>query len=290
MARICLATAIAASGLDDDQAPLLEAFARLGAHAEVRAWDDPTVSWSRYTAVLLRSTWDYTERHAEFLRWCERVSAASRLLNPLDIVRWSSDKHYLRDLAAAGVEVIPAHFLEPGQAADAFPDLPEFVVKPAIGAGSRDTLRFTAAQREMAVAHVRRLLDGGRSALVQPYLAEVDSHGETAMIFIEGRYSHAIRKGPLLQPDGTATSALFAPETIGPRIASESEHDVARRVLAAVPFAAPLYARVDLLPSAEGPRLLELELVEPSLFFVHSPKAADRLAAATLRRAALGSA
>lgn len=284
MTRIALATAIAASGLDDDQAPLLEAFARLGVNAEVRAWDDPTVAWSRYAAVLLRSTWDYTERHAEFLRWCEQAAAASRLLNPLEIVRWSSDKHYLSDLATAVIEVIPAHFIEPGQAAEGFPELAELVVKPAIGAGSRDTLRFTAAQRETAVAHVRRLLDAGRSALVQPYLADVDSHGETAMIFIEGRFSHAIRKGPLLQPDGTATSALFAPETIGPRIASESEHEVARRVLAAIPFGLPLYARVDLLPSPEGPQLLELELVEPSLFFTHAPKAAERLAAATLRR------
>ncbi len=286
MTTIALATAIAAAGLDADQAPLVEAFARHGVAAEVLAWDDPSVSWSRFAAVLLRSTWDYTERHAEFLAWCAAVSAHDRLLNPLEVVRWNSDKHYLSDLAAAGVASIPAHFLEPGQNADQLPELDEFVVKPAIGAGSRDTVRYLAEQREAALSHVRRLLDAGRSALIQPYLGGVDSYGETGMIFIDGRYSHAIRKGPLLTRDGTPTADLFAAEHIGPRIASEAEHQVARAVLAALPFATPLYARIDLLPSADGPRLLELELVEPSLFFATAPAATDLLVEATLRRLA----
>lgn len=286
MPRIALATAIAATGLDDDQAPLLDAFARLGAAAEVRAWDDSTVSWSRYAAVLLRSTWDYTGRHAEFLRWCEQVAAASVLLNPLEVVRWNSDKHYLADLARAGAAAIDSHFIEPGQDVEALPALEEFVVKPAIGAGSRDTLRFVAAQRDNALAHARRLLDAGRSVLAQPYLEGVDSLGETGMIFIDGRYSHAIRKAPLLHRDAAATRALFAAEAIGPRIASDAEHALAEQVLSALPFPTPLYARVDMLPAADGPRLLELELVEPSLFFATAPDAAERLAEATLRRIA----
>jgi len=286
MTRICLATAIAATGLDDDQTPLLEAFARQGATAEVRAWDDPTVSWSRYAAVLLRSTWDYSERHPEFLTWCAAVSGLDVLLNPLEVVRWSSDKHYLADLARAGVAIIPAHFAEPGDDPERLPSFDEFVVKPAIGAGSRDTQRYLASQREAAMAHARRLLDGGRSVLLQPYLSGVDSYGETGMIFIDGRYSHAIRKGPLLKRNGAPTSDLFATENIGPRIASEPEHALAQQVLAALPFETPLYARIDLLPAADGPKVLELELVEPSLFFATAPGAADRLAEATLRRVA----
>jgi glutathione synthase/RimK-type ligase-like ATP-grasp enzyme len=284
MTRIALATAIAATGRDDDELPLLEAFARQGALAEVRAWDDPTVSWSRYAAVLLRSTWDYTDRHAEFLAWCGRVSAQDLLLNPLEVVRWSSDKHYLAELEVAGVAIIPAHFIEPGENAAALPELTEFVVKPAIGAGARDTQRYRGEQREAAIQHVQRLLQAGRSVLVQPYIEGVDSLGETGMIFIEGRYSHAIRKGPLLRADGSASHDLFASETIGPRIASDAEHALAAQALAALPFGQPLYARVDMLPTPAGPRLLELELVEPSLFFATAPDAADQLAEATLRR------
>ncbi len=286
MTCIALATAIAATGKDDDQAPLLEAFARLGARAEVRAWDDPTVSWGRYGAVLLRSTWDYTLRHAEFLAWCAAIDAQDVLLNTLDVVRWSSDKHYLADLERAGVAIVPAHFVEPGQDPSALPDYAEFVVKPAIGAGSRDTRRYLATQREAALGHARELLDAGRSVLLQPYVEGVDQQGETGLVFIDGRYSHAIRKGPLLKRNGAATNDLFAAEEIGPRIASEAEHALARAVLAALPFPTPLYARVDLLPAADGPRLLELELVEPSLFFATAPGAADRLAEATLRRIA----
>src|SRR3982751_1456682 len=113
MPRLALATAIAATGQDHDLAPLLEACARAGLGADVVAWDDPTVSWNRFDAVLLRSPWDYTERHAEFMAWCERVNRVSMLLNPLHVLRWNTDKHYLAELAATGVPVVPSFFVEP---------------------------------------------------------------------------------------------------------------------------------------------------------------------------------
>ncbi len=284
MPRIALATAIAATGLDDDLAPLLEAFARHGVPAEVRAWDDFTVSWKRYDLVLLRSTWDYTERRAEFLDWCARVEAVTTLCNPSQVVRWNTDKHYLRDLADGGVPLVAAHFVEPGGDPAAFPAFNEFVVKPAVGAGSRDTRRYLAAERDTAVAHVARLIDAGRSALVQPYVHAVDEHGETGLVFIEGRFSHAIRKGPLLRLGHESTTQLFAVEDITARLPSDAERAVAQQVLAALPPPVPLYARVDLLPAPTGPLLLELELVEPSLFFATAPGAADRLTEAALRR------
>ncbi|MFY8123065.1 MAG: ATP-grasp domain-containing protein [Silanimonas sp.] len=278
--RIALATAIAAFALDDDLPPLLDALRARGHVAEAVAWDDPTVSWSRFDLVLLRSTWNYTECPAEFRAWCERVAGSTRLLNPPDLVRWNTDKRYLSDLASKGVPVIPAHFLAPGDDPASFPTHAEFVVKPCIGAGSRDTQRYTAPNRAAAIAHAKRLLDAGRHVLVQPYLEAVDTAGETALLFFAGRFSHAIRKGPLLQRDGAATAALFAPEAITPREPSSAEIEVAHRALAAIPGGAPLYARVDLLPSTDGPQLLELELTEPSLFFDHAPGSAERFVAA----------
>ena len=283
--RIALATAVAAFGHDVDQAPLQAAFAAAGADCEVLAWDDPTVSWSRFDAVLLRSTWDYAERRAPFLEWCTHVHSASRLFNPPDVVAWNTDKHYLSALGAAGVAVVPSTFLHPGEDPTLPPDA-EFVVKPAVGAGARDARRFTDAQRDQALGHAGRLLAAGRSVLVQPYLAQVDQHGETSLIFIDGGFSHAIRKGPLLAPGAAATAALFAPEAIVARDPSSQELELARKALAAQPFGALLYARVDLLPTPDGPLLLELELTEPSLFFAHGADAATRLAAALLARLA----
>ncbi len=276
---VAIATVASARPLDEDLPALLAALQTAGVNAKVCDWDDPLVDWSSFSAVLLRSTWDYTQRLPEFLAWCEQVSVVSRLLNPLDLVRWNSDKHYLRDLANAGVRVVESVFIEPGEAADAFPNYPEFVVKPAISAGSRDTRRHLHTGRVAAVVHIQSLLDAGRAVLIQPYMDAVDTAGETALVFFHDHFSHAIRKGPLLQRNSGATELLFATEQIDPRTPSDAELALARRALDALPSGHPLYARVDLLPTADGPRLLELELIEPSLFFDHAPESATRFVA-----------
>ncbi len=280
--KIALVTAIAAYSLDDDLAPLADALRKAGASVEILAWDDTSVSWKRFDAIVLRSTWDYTERLPEFIAWCERAAKHTKMLNPADVVKWNTDKHYLADLAKKKCPVVESVFIEPGQAADTFPDYPEFVVKPAVGAGSRDTQRYLAKDRATAIRHVKKLLDQHRAALIQPYLAEVDTRGETALIFFKGIFSHAIRKGPLLQLDEGPTDHLFAPEAITAREPGGDELAVAHQVLAAMPFKSLAYARVDLLPSSQGPMLLELELTEPSLFFEHAPGSAERFAASLL--------
>jgi hypothetical protein len=129
-------------------------------------------------------------------------------------------------------------------------------------------------------------LSAGRSVLLQPYLDSVDRDGETALIFFAGQFSHAIRKGPLLPPGraGSPAIGLFAPEKITARVPGADEMEVADRVLSAIPFEAPLYARVDLIRDAAGvPVLLELELTEPSLFFAQAAGSVERFAAAALR-------
>jgi len=284
MTSIALATAFPAIALDDDLPPLVEAFARAHLNASVVAWDDPTVSWSRFDAVVLRSTWDYTQRLPGFLAWCERMSQVTQLFNPLEVVRWNTDKRYLRDLVEGGAPVIDSAFLAPGDDTSSIPMLDEFVVKPTVGAGSRGARRFVMAERDDAMAHARALLDDGQHVLVQPYLSDVDSAGETALLFFDGLFSHAIRKGPLLHRGEASTRALFAAEHISPRMPSDDEMLAARKVLAALPFSKPLYVRVDLLPSPQGPQLLELELTEPSLFLAHGDGAADRFVASLLAR------
>ncbi len=273
---LALITADAARPLDEDLPPLLAALTARDIPCEVVDWDDPGVDWARFDTAVLRSTWDYIDRFAEFCAWIDRIEGQTRLLNPAEVVRWNTHKGYLVELADRGIPIVPTRLLRPG---DHLPTITpgEWVVKPAIGAGSRDARRFSD-DPQGAMAHARRLLDSGRDVLLQPYLARVDQAGETALIYFRGRYSHAIRKGPLLAPNAQSTAALFAPEQIVAREPTAEELALAERVLAALPFPEPLlYARVDLLRDAQGaPVLLELELTEPSLFFTYADGAVER--------------
>ena len=297
--RVALVSARAARHLDEDLAPLLAALAAADLDAVVADWDDPEVDWAAFRLAILRSTWDYTQRLPEFLAWADRTAARTTLINPPAVIRWNTDKHYLRDLARAAVPVVPTRFVEPGASAaqelagflTAEEGTPEWVVKPAVGAGSRDAARYARGEERTAREHIERLLHAGQSVLLQPYLDQVDLHGESALIYFGGRFSHAIRKGPLLRPGTAPTGALFLEEHITARVPGAEELRIADRVLAALPFATPLYARVDLIRSPDGePRVLELELTEPSLFFAHAPEAArrfaDQIALASTRAAA----
>jgi glutathione synthase/RimK-type ligase-like ATP-grasp enzyme len=289
-ARIALVSARIARNRDDDQPPLEAAFRSAGADVRVADWDDEAVDWGAYDLAVLRSAWDYTLRYAEFLAWAERAASLTTLLNPLPVIRWNTDKHYLLDLERAQVPIISSQAIGPGEnvaaAVDRFlatHDQAELVVKPTIGAGARDAQRHDRTNRASIAAHAQRLLDEGRSVLFQPYLAGVEQHGESALIFFSGRFSHSIRKGPLLQRGAGSSQSLFAEEQISPRTPAPDELRVAEQALAAIPFSMPLYARVDLIRNSAGaPQVLEIELTEPSLFLAHAPGSATRFADAVL--------
>ena len=290
-ARVALVRARAARGLDEDMVPLAAALSARGLEPQIVEWDDPEVSWPEYELALLRSTWDYTERLGEFRTWLASVARQTRLHNPQSLALWNTDKHYLRELAELGIPTVPSEFIEPGEdpatAVEAFlsrQSCAELVVKPAVGAGSRGARRLARSRAAEAVAHAQGLLSAGRSVLLQPYLADVDRNGETALVYFAGRLSHAIRKGPLLRPGEDPTRALFAPEHITPRVPEQAQGQLGARVLDALLSAGrsagmPLYARVDLLRDPRGaPLVLELELAEPSLFLGFAHDAAARFA------------
>ena len=272
-ARIALATASEFPELDEDGPVLVGALASRGARAEPAVWTDPDVDWSAYDLVVIRSTWDYAPRRDEFVAWAHRVAAVTRLANPAPVIEWNTDKTYLRALAAAGLPVVPTDWLAPG---DTFapPVHGEYVVKPAVSAGSKDTNRYRAGEHDqVAATHAGALLAAGRTVMVQPYLHEVDAAGETAVLFLGGTYSHAIRKGPLLTAGMEPVAGPYKEEVIQPREPSAREREVAEAVLDALADVAPAprsalpYARVDLVPGLDGePTLLELELTEPSMF------------------------
>ena len=280
--RVALATCAHFPGGDEDDAGLPAA---IGGDTTFVVWDDPAADWSSYDLVVVRSVWDYQERRDAFLDWARALG--DRLVNPPAVLEWNTDKRYLRELAEAGLPVVPTALVEPGEAFAA--PAGEYVVKPTVSAGSRDTARFSDGEDDRAAALVASIHAGGRTAMVQPYVASVDERGETALLFFDGAFSHAIHKGPLLARGADPTADVFAAETIAPRAASAAELAVAARVLAhateRLGTGDLAYARVDLVEDAGGaPQLLELELAEPSLFFLGDPGRLSHFGAAIRRR------
>ncbi|WBB67417.1 hypothetical protein [Micromonospora sp. WMMD812] len=283
--RVALVTCTELADLDPDDRLVLAPLAARGITAEPAVWDDPASDWTAYDLVVLRSPWDYMLRRDEFVAWAERVPT---LANPADVVRWNTDKRYVGELSAAGVPTVPTSWVVPGESWQPPAESGEYVIKPAVSAGSQDTGRYDLADpehRKLAVAHVRRLSDAGRVTMIQPYLTAVDTAGETALLFLAGpdglAFSHAIRKGPMLTGPDFGVEGLYRPEEITARLATEAQLAVAEKTLAAVPGGSErlLYARVDLIPGPDGsPVLVELELTEPSLFLAHAAGAPERLA------------
>jgi hypothetical protein len=273
--------------------PLLrQALADVGIAASTRVWTDFDARWDDVDLVLANGAWDNIHRPEEFLAWVARVADVTLLANAPDVLRWNLDKRYLAALADAGVATVPTTWLSPGAAPfseteneTGIPFPPgEFVVKPTVSGGGFETARYRSgdrcAERE-ARLHVRRLLSAGRTAMIQPYQAAVDTQGEAGLIFLGGRYSHAIGKGPLLVAGAGPQSHLYQQEQIGALTPSATQLEMAHLALAAAEqlVGPTTYARVDLVSLHDGtPAVLELELLDPVLFFETNPAAATRFA------------
>lgn len=284
MTDVALVTYRGLPELDADDRPLAAELRAQGVDVAIVAWDDAGFDWGAARLVFLRNPWDYFHRLDEFLGWAERVSRATTLVNPLAALRWNLHKGYLVELQAQGAPVVPTELLRQGERADVSRLVAErgwrdFVLKPAVSADSWETHRLGIDQVALAQSHVDRL-QPQRDLLLQPFLDAVESYGERCLVHVEGTFSHAVRKNALTQggrwaglPEGTPVEA------------DADERAAAERVLAACPFADLLYARVDLVRDASGrPLLLELELVEPTLFVADSPAGLERLVGALRRR------
>lgn len=280
--RVALVTCQRARGLDSDEPLLLAALDDLDPDVEVMDWDR-AADWTAYDLAVIRSTWDYARRHEEFLSWAAATGELTHLHNPVAMLSWNTDKRYLSQLAESGLPVIDTTFLAPGTEWPCTELTHSVVVKPSVSAGGQDTARYDADQLAHAREHVARLHAEHRIAMVQPYLQAVEHSRETALVYIGATFSHAAAKGALLG-DGAAETGLFAAETVTARTPTPAERalgDATMTWLSGSAFGAPLYARVDLLPDAQGmPRILEVELTEPSLFLETDRDCATRFAAA----------
>ncbi len=249
------------------------------------AWSNPDFDWSRTRAAVFRSTWDYFERFAEFSAWMDRVERGTRLFNAPELVRWNVDKHYLRDLAGRGVNVPVTRFIERGETTtlrEAFAACgwSEAILKPAVSGAARHTYRLNAANLDAHEAVLRELLRE-EAMMLQPFLGNVLTQGELSLIVIGGCCTHAVRK---IAKAGDFRVQNDHGGTVHPHTPAADEIAFAESAVAACPQA-PLYARVDAVRDDSGAlSLMELELVEPELFFRFSPPAADALAAAIAER------
>jgi glutathione synthase/RimK-type ligase-like ATP-grasp enzyme len=276
-----------ALGIDYDMPLLFEAVRAAGIAVDEVCWDDESIDWSTYNHVVIRSTWDYHRRYDEFMQWVRSVSSVSTMSNSLDVITWNTDKHYLAEVAEMGLPVVPTVFIEPGHEAwlDQVHELltqGDVVVKPTISAGSNDTERHSNI--DAAQKHISELLSAQRSVMLQPYMADVDVESETGLVFIDSKFSHAFAKGALLAQEKNMSGGLYAEEEIGVRQPTAEQLLIGERAVKWLTsrFGKLLYVRVDLLPTAHGPVILEIELTEPSLYLLLHPEAATELANALI--------
>lgn len=282
--RIAIATCTAHPELKGDDELLCEALRQRGCEAASVVWDGGGTDWGEFDLCLVRSTWDYHDKHAEFIAWTRRAESATALHNPADLIAWNSDKRYLRELAEAGVPTVPTLWVEGDAEIDLAATLAErgweeAVVKPVVDLGAKNLRRIHAgaggAQEALTAVLARN------DAMVQPFLPSLEAEGELSLIHIEGDFSHAVRKHPA--PGDFRVQSIWG----GTMTAAEAEPqqaEVAKRALAHL-SEPPLYARVDLVTDLEGnPALIELELVEPNLYLSTNPTAAERLANAVVNQ------
>ena len=273
--KLRVATCRSLPEVDVDEAPLAAALAAAGVDAALVAWEDAT-AWDAPIPTILRSTWNYALDVVGFLAWIDRVARVAPLWNPPDIVRDNVHKRYLLQLAARGVPVVPTVLVERGGTTDLASVASKIVIKPEVGAGSLDTCVFSLPGELAAAATHLASITAHKAALVQPYLASVDDYGERSLVWIDGALSHAIRKAPRFSGDAESITGPF-PIADDERAAAE---------LALAPIADRiLYGRVDLArDERDRPVVMELELVEPSLFFARGPGSVERFVDGLVRR------
>ncbi|HTW85884.1 MAG TPA: hypothetical protein VMD91_17575 [Candidatus Sulfotelmatobacter sp.] len=251
-----------------------------GVRVRAAVWTDPTVDWSASPLTVIRATWDYPQRFAAFQAWLDQVEHATRLVNDAATVRWNVHKRYLAELASRGIAIAPTAFVGVDEAVELAAlcrarGWDDVVLKPSVGGSSFGARRFRGKElASTGAAHLRMLRLRG-TVLVQAYVPEVETAGERAHVFVGGAWSHAVRKVPFNDATETTAETLHQPD--------DAELTFVHGVLAALDGPPLAYARVDVLPTAHGLVLMELELIEPSLYFELAPPSADRLAEAVLQ-------
>lgn len=263
-----------------------KALSKLGLRVGRKAWDDAQFDWKQSRSLLFRTTWDYFDRFAEFAPWLKQVSSQSLLFNSADLINWNIDKHYLAALAEKGINTVSSYYIEKGDPRTLSQCLQQYrvqdaILKPVISGSARHTYRVRQDSTHLECIFAELIQQ--ESLMLQPFQQAILTEGELSLMVIDGHFSHAIRKTP-------KTGDFRVQDDHGGSVhahqASADEQAFAEAAVAALPFDV-LYARVDIVRDNQGQlSLMELEMIEPELFFRFQPEAADRLAAGLARRLA----
>ena len=283
MKHVAFATSAAWPELTPDDRLAVEPCRARGMRVSPAVWSDPRVAWSEFDAIVVRSTWDYHRRFAEFERWIGMLERSGcQVWNPCALLRWNANKRYLAELEQRGVPIVPTVWVPSGAGtgvravmdAQGWDDV---VVKPTVSATAYGTRRVRRSDPD-AHAGARSAGDGAApdvgEVLVQPLVPEIETAGEWSIVFLGGAFSHSVRKRPVAGDFRVQTE--FGGSAVAER-APASVVEAAERVVAAVtgPW---LYARVDGVETADGFLLMELEMLEPLLFFDLDGRAATMFA------------
>ncbi len=273
-AALALITSSEMCDVDLDMDAVIAELQRLHISAAAVAWETPGVNWADFSLVLIRSPWNYHERLTEFLAWAQQVDQVTKLMNPLPLIRWNSHKSYLIELQKNGIPMIPTQFIEQGSRfnVDQLPE-GELIAKPAIGIGSSGIIK--GQKTDHKVQEKLHLLTQQGDVLVQPFSPNIQTEGETSLIFFGGEYSHAVQKVPTsgdfrvqAQHGGTSVQVEPTPE----------QRRLAEKTIAQLQYPVA-HARVDMIHWDNQPVLMELEAIEPDLFLRESPTAIEHYAA-----------
>lgn len=279
--------------LHDDWPLVRAALAEAGIDSVPVVWSDPSADWSSFDLVVANGAWDNIHNPDAFLAWvAARERDGTPMVNSPATLRWNLDKRYLRELEAAGVPIVLTSWVEPDGGVELADDdvaLPEgeVVVKPTVSGGGHRTARYRPGEHAGARAHVRSLVASGRTAMVQTYQASVDELGELGLVFLDGEYSHAIHKDPMIRRGTGPLDSLIDNQVVCAAEASGDQIALGRRAVAAAEdlLGPTTYARVDIVERTDGvPALLELELLDPVLFFAVVPERTAAFAAVVRRR------
>ena len=263
----------------DDDILLRNALEAKGLRVARTYWDNPDFDWAQTRCAIFRTTWDYFNRYAEFMSWLDRAGKQTRLINPIELILWNVDKHYLHDLSEKGVRIPPTRFIETGdtrplEKVAAECGWPELILKPAVSGAARHTYRLSMTD----LSHhedIYRTLVQDEAMLLQEFQHKILSEGEVSLMVIGGKHTHAVLK--------TAKAGDFrVQDDFGGKVQSykptEEEVQFAERVVSLC-SPLPVYARVDMIRNNLGQICLsELELIEPELWIRMNPQAASQLA------------
>ncbi|MFZ5973280.1 MAG: ATP-grasp domain-containing protein [Bacteroidota bacterium] len=283
MPKITFVTATPYPSITADDALTAAALAPKNIQVEAAPWDDPSIDWHAFEAIVLRSCWNYHLHPDAFLQWLQSLPA-NKLINPLPAVKWNVHKSYLQDLQKAGAKIPDTIWIPKGQPIDVVALLQEkewsrAVAKPAISATAHQTFHISLSDVNQWQPRLLQHLSKA-DYLLQPFLHEVQQAGEWSLLFFDKAFSHAVLKKP--QPNDFRVQNDFGGTTVAAHPPAFVVHK-AEEILASVPYPLP-YARVDGIVSSQEFILMELELIEPSLFLAYHAQAAERLAQALQRK------